>query len=63
LQNEPNLFELSQILANADWRLLRSGGRRCIPLAPSVAAALICTFVLRSLQRNHPVSTTVAAFS
>ena len=39
------------------------GGRRRIPLAPSVAAALIGTFVLRSLQRNHPVSTTVAAFS
>jgi Flp pilus assembly protein protease CpaA len=37
-----------------------SGGGRRIPLAPSIAAALIFTFVLRSLQRNHPVSTTVA---
>jgi prepilin peptidase CpaA len=26
------------------------GGRRRIPFAPSVAAALICTFILRSLQ-------------
>jgi prepilin peptidase CpaA len=29
---------------------LTSGGRRGIPFAPSVAAALICTFILRALQ-------------
>ena len=38
--------------AKLGWAPSRTidGGRRRIPFAPSVAAALICTFILRSLQ-------------
>jgi prepilin peptidase CpaA len=40
------------IAAKLDWvkSQVTAGGRRRIPFAPSVAGALICTFMLRSLQ-------------
>jgi len=40
------------IAAKLGWvkSQVTAGGRRRIPFAPSVAAALICTFMLRSLQ-------------